>query len=233
MVDDVKKVEISELTKDIISYRKNSLSLEKDTFENDFNALIEEINFKKSIYFSQFESNTFKAGYFLTNIKKVYNVVLDYDIAIPKLYSEFAISKVYTTGIINEDRLFVEYYLVTSKLLSELVKCDYSNYYLVEFAVSLFLKKEKLLRLLNIIDNDIAKDRISLKINYSDYIDNKDTILDLINKGYNFTLILDDTYSNSAQEKKSVLSLFKYIMISVDSNNYKFFEGEEKIIKIK
>ena len=66
-------------------------------------------------------------------ISKTHNVSLDYWFQIPKLYSEYAIDKVYNTDTINEDKMYIEYYIVTSKLLTEITNFDFSNNYLIDF----------------------------------------------------------------------------------------------------
>ena len=44
------------------------------------------------------------------------------------------------------------------------------------------------------MNNDIAKDLITIKINFTDFINKKELILSLIKEGYQFALIIDDKY---------------------------------------
>lgn len=213
-------------------YRKKYLSLDSD-FQKEFTSLINEISLKKKDYFKQFESNVYEVKYYLTNIKKVYNITLSYDLKFPKLYSQFAIDKVFNNDVIGEDKLFIEYYMVLSKILTDVISFDFSGNYLMEFALSLLEKEEKLARFLNIIDNDFVKEKISFKIFHREFVLNKDKILDMINLGYNFTIVIDDSYEDDSSNREYIKSLFKYVMVDIDSSIYNVFKDFENIIKIK
>ena len=213
-------------------YRKKYLNLDNE-FQKEFITLLNEISSKKRAYFSQFESNVYEVKYLLTNIKKVYNITLSYDLKFPKLYSQFAIDKVFNNDVIGEDKLFIEYYMVLSKILTDVIGFDFSGYYLMEFAVSLLEKDEKFARFLNVIDNDFVKEKLSFKIFHRDFLLNKDKILDLINVGYNFTIIIDDSYEDDGSNREYIKSLFKYIMVDIDSSVYNVFSKFDNIIKIK
>lgn len=213
-------------------YRKKYLNLDNE-FQKEFITLLNEISSKKRAYFAQFESNVYEVKYLLTNIKKVYNITLSYDLKFPKLYSQFAIDKVFNNDVIGEDKLFIEYYMVLSKILTDVIGFDFSGYYLMEFAVSLLEKDEKFARFLNVIDNDFIKEKLSFKIFHRDFLLNKDKILDLINVGYNFTIIIDDSYEDDGSNREYIKSLFKYIMVDIDSSVYNVFSKFDNIIKIK
>jgi len=229
---DIGLLNIEKLIELIESHRQSYLNLDTD-FKKEFTSIINEISSKKKAYFKQFDSNTYKANYFHTNIKKVYNVSLEYDLKFPKLYSQFAINKVFNNDVIGEDKLFIEYYMVTSKILKDTINFDFTGNYLVEFTTSLFEKKEKLLRLLNIIDNDYIKEKFAFKIYYKEYLENKDNIQNLINSGYNFAVIIDETFKDNAYDKEYVKSLFKYIIVDINSEVYNSLSTLENIIKIR
>ena len=212
--------------------RKTLLNLETSCDKELIN-LLNEISKKKEAYFKQFDSDVFKVSFFQTNIRKTYNISLDYDLKFPKLYSQYAIDKVYNSDIIGEDKLFIEYYMVCSRILTNVINFDFSGNYLLEFSVTLLEKKEKLLRLLNILDNDFVKEKVSFKVKYKDFIDMKDEILNLINTGYNFAIILDETYENKIHDREYVRNLFKYIVVDVNSEVYNSFATFDNIIKIK
>lgn len=229
---DIGLLNIEKLIELIESHRKSYLNLETE-FKKEFINLQNEISTKKKNYFKQFDSNTYKANYFYTNMKRVYNVSLEYNLKFPKLYSQYAINKVYNSDVVAEDKLFIEYYMVTSKILNEVVDFNFKGDYLLEFETSLFAKKEKLLRLLNIIDSDYIKEKVSFKIYYKEYLNHKDTIQNLINSGYNFSVIIDETFEDNAYDKEYVKTLFKYIIIDVNSTVYNSFSSLDNIIKIR
>ena len=194
--------------------------------------IIKELVDKKNKFMSNFFSKNFEVNYYLTNLKKVYNVTISHNIKFPKLYSEYAIDKVYNTDIIGEDKLFIEYQMVNVRFLSEIIQGDFSKNYLLEFQTTIFDKKEKLVRLLKLIDNDITKENFSMKIDYFYYKNNRDNVLDLINNGYNFCIFLDNSYNPDDENNNLINTVFKYIMIKVNSKYIDLFD-KEKVIKVK
>ena len=200
--DNIKNI-ISELD----TYRKNQLQLEDD-FSSEFLELYKENQRRKSVYLKSIECDDFPI--ILKKVKEdnIYDIEIVNKLKIPKLYSDYAIDKTFNTGIISEDKLFIEYYLVSSKILNSIIYRKYNFHYLVEFDTNLFLKEEKINRLLNIINNDIAKDIISLKVGYKDFIENKENIYQLMRDGYKFSVIIDDEYD------LDILDVFEYIIVN-------------------
>lgn len=221
-----------ELINNTLEYRQQ-IKLSSEKYIDEITALCEEINKKRKEIQKAFASKDFYCEYKSTNIYKLFNTSLNYSFSIPKLYSDFATNKVYTSGVVNEDKLFVEYYLVTCKLLNEILSFDFSNNYIVEFTCSLLEKDNKLNKLLNIIDNDICKEKLSLKISSSEFFEYKDKILDLINNGYSFAIKIDDIYEDSLENRKLITSVFKYIIINSNNKNMDVFKECSNLIKVK
>lgn len=195
----------------INDYRVNKLNLPV----MDKQEFLELINNSKSEikkFFDGFQNNNFYLELKKTSINNCYDVIIKYKLTFPKLYSSYAIDKVFNNGIVGENKLFIEYYLVVIQIINEIRNLKYKNNYLVEFAVSLFEKSDKILRLFNIIDDDLMKDKVIMKINYQDFICNRDLIYGLISEGYKFALIIDDSFAYS-YENKMLLSLFSYIIV--------------------
>lgn len=212
--DDILKFENSQGLKEFIKEWCIELNKGKDTFNNtlltkDF-CLVEE-----RLY------------------RKLYNLVLEQNVKISNLYSEYAIDKAYNSGIVNEDKLFVTYILASQLVLENAINLDFSRFYMVPFANTLFGKEKKSSRLLNIINNQLAKKFISIRITYSEYKNNKKMIDNLINEGYSFGIELDSTYTGITSE----LVLFPYIFVHEDSPEYEMLNREKfrlksKIVKI-
>lgn len=195
---------INKLEKEITIFReKNYEIFGKIEFSKEYR------NFRKrkNEYIKNYQTSDFNIEFTKIKNKKLYDTKLNYTIKLPELYSEKAIELVYNSGIISEDKLFVQYNLIAIKVLEEILIYDYKTNYLVEFNIELFNKKEKLNRLLKIIDNDITKEKISFKISYTNYLDNKEEIFDLIRNGYNFSIIKDENYKEDEYN-----NLFKYIL---------------------
>lgn len=161
--------------------------------------------------------------------RKIYYLVLEHNVRISNLYSEFAIDKAYNTGTVNEDKLFVTYILASSIILNNAINLDFSRFYMVPFASSLFEKDKKCARLLSVLDNPLAKKFISIRITYTDYKRNKKYIDQLINDGYTFGLELDSKYTGESRE----LVLFPYILADEESEEYMMLMRNKDLLKSK
>lgn len=211
----------------------NFLKIDSNTFKEELNRIYSEINNKRKEIKRAFATKDFFCEYKSTNINKTYITYLDYSFSIPDLYSEAAVEKVYTTGKICEDKLYIEYYLVIYKLLTEVLNFDFSSNYIVEFVSSFFEKPGKFNKFLNIISNDLCKDKISLRITSSDFLKYKDEVLKYINDGYNFAIQIDDSYVDSLENNKLIASVFKYIIVSSNNENGAVFKDRSNLIKVK
>ena len=210
VTDDIIKVEKKDDLKQLIKDWYTSLRKGKEIFNNsistkDFNLL------EKRLY------------------KKLNYLELEHNVKISNLYSEYAIDKAYNSGIVNEDKLFVTYILASSLVLNNAINLDFSRYYLVPIASTLFEKEKKFMRLINVINNPLSKKFISIKILYSDYKKNKSKINNLINDGYSFGIELDEKYTGNTSE----LVLFPYIFVNEDSPEYEMLMREKERLKSK
>lgn len=180
--------------------------------------------------FQKFQSDEFEiklSNYY--NIHNVQRVNLKYHIKFSMLYSTFAIEKAFHTGVINEDRLFIEYYLTTIQIMKDIIRGNFKRQYIVEFAETLFKKKQKLTRLLETIHNLAIQDKLSLKIKYKAYVENKHIVQDLMRDGYRFTVILDDTFSANVTSIER-LRMFQFILLSKEAKYYStMMENQDKL----
>ncbi len=213
--DDVSTCDnIKNIVLELDTYRKNKLQLEDD-FSSEFLELYKDNQKRKNTYLKSIKCTDFPIIIKKVNKDNIYDIEIINKLKIPKLYSDYAIDKTFNTGIISEDKLFIEYYLVSSKILNNIIYRQYNFHYLVEFDTNLFSKEDKINRLLNIIDNDIAKDIISLKVNYENFIENKDNIYKLMREGYKFSVIINDEYD------LDILDVFEFIIVKNDNTKIK------------
>ena len=91
--------------------------------------------------------------------------------------------------------------------------------YIVELIDTTIKKKQKLKRLLEIIDNSAMQDKISLKISYKDYIKNKSNISEFIQKGFKIAIELDDTFEFKVAELKR-LEIFQFVLMDKNHKDY-------------
>lgn len=225
--DIVKYKDLKKKIERVTKLRKKLLNKYSETFEKTLYNKMLEFKEQKEKMLESFETDDFYLK--LTNYPKRYNVYrvnLKHNVEIPIEYSEFAINKAYNSGIIQEDKLVVEYYLVEAQILKDILKQRFSKQYIVEFSESIFKKAKKLKTLLNIIDNPITQDKMILKMQYEDYLSNKDKIHDLLRDGYKVAVILDDSFTINSRNVQT-LDMFKYVILN------KQLESYEKIKDLK
>ena len=214
----------------LLSQYRDKLFDEQDMlFKENIEKIIRTTNEKRKQFINMFKSEDFEIKRKGTSDDKVFDIVLNHKIEFPKLYSEFAIDRVFTTGNVNEDKLLVLYYIVSGVIIKDIKKCIYDNYYLIEFAPSLFENKEKLSATLEVIDNDIFRDHIYFKMSFEDYSKYSGNVKDMIKLGYKFVLICTD---EDLKDDNFVLSsMFDYIV--VDKNSIYLSDSNKNIIYIK
>ena len=161
--------------------------------------------------------------------RKLFQLDLHHNIKISNLYSEFAINKAYNSGVVNEDKLFITYILGSLLVLNNAINLDFSRHYMVDMDSNLFNKDKKIARLLNIINNPLAKKMMHIRISYTDYIKNKEKVNNFISDGYSFGIVIDNSFDGSVDE----LVLFPYIFISEDNEYYDMLIRKKEYIRSK
>lgn len=186
-----------DLNEEELFYKMREYKKQKEELINDFSS--EEFYIKLSKYPNK--SNVFRINLKYNNIK------------FPLEYSEFAINKAFQMGLVNEDKLIVEYYLTVLQILKDIVKQNFKRKYVVEFATTLLKKPKKIKSILNIINNAAVQDKISLKIKYEDFLKNKQEVYDLMREGYKITVILDNSFEPNFKDIES-LQMFEFVIIN-------------------
>ena len=165
----------------------------------------------KDLFLDKFDTDEFMLNFENSELRDdLFFVELLYNVKMPMQYSSQAVAQVFSEGIIAEDKLQVEYLLLSIIVIRDIVNGSFKDTYIAEFAPTLFKKKQKLESLLSIIDNQALQSEISLNIMYSDYIKNKKSVFEYTQKGFNFTITLD----NSIQSTEDVeeLKMFKIVI---------------------
>lgn len=224
-LDNVKDYEKS-IIEEIIEYRK-SISLENDEFKEEITKLIKENEKRKQKYLEAFKSDHFLLDQIKTNKKNVYFVELKNNIKFNKIYSSYSINKVYNSGLVNEQKDFIIYYQISIEILKKAIIGNFNQEYIVDFPLSILEKKQKTIRLFNIINNEMIKNSLILKFTYSSYLENKNQINEWVKEGYKVAIIIDEKY-NYEEKQKMWLEIFNYII--VDQEKKGFFDDENIII---
>ena len=79
--------------------------------------------------------------------------------------------------------------------------------------------RNKILGILNVIDNSAIQDKISLKVRYEYYLENKEKIYELMREGYRFAIILDNSFEVDYKNMEN-LKMFKYVLLNRESKHY-------------
>lgn len=206
------------------------LNLE-DQEKQEIIEIFKDVEQKRNKYFSLSEDSKFKlAEQTLGIIKKIKLTSLSYDIKFSKLFSDYAIEKAYNYGIIDEDKLYVEYTMVAMKILMDKFNNENIPHYIIEFNTNLLGKNKKLLKLLNIIDNPLIKEHVSIKISYSDYLKYMDSIQELIKKDFHISIVMDNEFICDKAHLEQLV-LFSKILIDMKYKCYDYIVKNKKEIK--
>ena len=213
---------------EIDEFRNETLCLNDTLFVDNFYKLVKENELRKAKYLKSFDNEKFLLDVFKTNNSKVNKLKLNNTIKFNKIYSDYSIDKVYNEGIVNEQKIFILYYLSSLLILKNVINGEYDKNYIVDFPISIFDKEQKLNRLINIIDNELVKNNIIIRFKYSDYLLYKEKISIWIKEGFQIAIEIDDKY-NYDDSSKIWLDIFKYIII--DKNKQNYFDKEKIILE--
>ena len=199
--------------------------IEKNAFEKDLLKIVQNNQREKLKFIKKFDTNEFRlqGSNINENIKKI---SITHNIKFPSIYSSEAIEKAFNMGTTKEDKLFVEFYLISIRILLDVIKSDYRKRYIVDIDSSLLNKAQKISRLFEVVNNPIAQDRIIIQIKYSELEKNKIIIYDYISQGYKFAIELDKGYIDEKIEAQK-LEVFEYILASKE---YKSLKGNDKVL---
>ena len=208
------------LQNQVVSYEENIKGKYRDTqvLINDLIKKIKDENRKKEKYINGLLSNDFSVTKRNTNINDVFEIFLNTSIKVPDLYSEVAVSRVYNSDAIYEDRTLVFYFLISREILIDMINGKHSYKYIAAFPASIVTKHNKLLNLLKVIDGDYLRDRVILKVNYKDYLEQKEEFDKLIHEGYSLAVIIDDEFDDNVV----LLNVFTYILLDEKADQKKF-----------
>ena len=223
---------IDDLVKNICRLRVKILKKEDEKFRKLLKDLIEDDIKKKEEYLKKFDSKVFSlklTDYNSTN--EVQRVSLKYHMKFSTIFSATAIERAFNTGTTSEDKLFVEYNMISAQIIKDIIKGNFKKQYIVEFADSLFEKKQKITRLLNIIDNSALQDKLSIKIRHETFLKYRDDAYEMLRSGYKIALIADETIDTDRAELEK-LKMFKYILINKDAPYYEEITRKKRLQNI-
>ena len=159
--------------------------------------------------------------------KNFYKTSLLNYVRVSNLYSEIAVEKAFKSGVINEDKMFVELLLISKQILVGAIGLDFSRFYVADLVSSLFTKEKKIERIFNLLDNNLTKKHLILNITFEEYLNNKEKVNNYIKKGFPFAVTLDSRFDEDFEK----LILFSYIIVSQQHSSYDIImENRDKIM---
>ena len=221
-------LEIEDVIEKIEEKRINEFNLrsaQTDNFKEEFTNLI-------NSDIKEFEENLemYDSDDWFLEIKKItpknknyFKVKLNYTFDFPEIFSEEIIDVVFNSEITKEDKLFVEYPMITNIALKDVIGGNFGKVYVCEFAPELLNKKKKLEQLLEILNNPAAQEKIMLEVDYDDFKKYKKDIFKLINNGFKFALKTNDNMPKLSKEEIKILEVFDLIIVStkdINKNDY-------------
>lgn len=220
--DDLEKIVDSIVEKRIFKLNLKSAVDDKD-FKEKFLQLVKDDMKEVKEYLVSYNSDDFSLEQkrFLDD-NNYYDVSLNYYFDFPEIFSHESVEQVFNTDIVAEDKLFVEYPLVCIEALKDILGGDFDKIYICDFAASLCSKKNKINQIMQIINNQAAQDKMFLKVTYDDYLNYKESIFDLVRKGFRFVLKTNADMPKLTSEELKLLEIFSCIIVDKkDVNKYK------------
>ncbi len=195
-------------------YRMKLFKMDDDLFQENISKFINNTNKKREKFYKIFDTKDFSITENITSLDNVVNVELKHNINFPKIYSDYAIDRVFDSSSISEDKMFVEYQLITRKILKDIKECNFDKNYLLDFPNSLFENKDGLKNLLGSFNNDCFKNQAIFKIKYEDYCKYGNDVKDMVKEGFILAMELG---IEEEVEDLFVFNIFKYIILDKDS----------------
>lgn len=228
-------LEIEEVISLIAEKRITRLKIrmaETEGFIKEFTKLVKDNIRETEEYLYLYDDDIFSIDLRRVDPKKskYYWVELLYDIEFPEIFSKEAIDEVFNTDIIAEDRLFVEYPMITCTALKDILIGNFTRIYIADFAVSLIKKKKKIEQLMEVFENQAAQDKIFLGIKYNEFMENKDDIYSLMKRGFKFALITNENMKTLSNDELKILDVFSCIISNNNDVNIKKYDKKKLLI---
>lgn len=200
---------------DIYEARVRLLNKENPDFITTFNNMLRDDIRKRKDFLEAFNSDIF----YIKNskVKKDSNYVMvevKNKIKFPDLYSKDAIEKVGMKAVIHEDLMLIGYGMTCVSIINDIIAGNFETVYFIELPKSVFEKKTKLARFLNIVDNQFIVEKLRLVVTYECFVRYRTYILELMRKGFIFAVYLDETFDYSSENIEYLVTFDKILMLN-------------------
>lgn len=228
-IDGVKRdKQINDFIQEIYNRRIKKIGITKesdDHFKEDFLKKVEQDNLRRSKFLKSFETESFELVKHKYNLlQNAYDISLKSNVKFKDIYKEEAIENVFNTGLIAEDKLIIEYSLIATYIVNEVIMGRFNKRYFINYTPSLLKKKRKNNQILNIINNQAIQDKLVLKLQFIDFARNRFDVYDLMKKGYRFAIVIEK--DNSIDNIN--LNMFKFILVTKEHPNLEKYINQYK-----
>lgn len=229
-VENFKKIKsLKEIVNKLVEIREKKFKIKNtDDFAGKLYQEIINDMIEKEVFLDNFESDDFQLEIRNSEEREnIYFTEIKSNFKISEIYSEYAKNKVLNSGIVAEDKLQIEYILLSVIALKDILNGNFEDIYVAEFSTSLFNKIKKVETILSLISNQALQAKINVNIMYEDYIDNYQLITSLIKKGYNFCITLDNSMKEVEELEK--LKIFNAVILPNNLEIYKKVKEKKNI----
>ena len=203
---------------EINNLRKRLLKIEDNNFESEFNNILREDIRKRKEFLDSFNSDVFDVKYEKLDKSKKYVYAKPHNnIKFPDLYSEIAIEKAQEKDTISEDLAMISFLQLSSKIVYDLISCDFDTLYFIDLPKTFFDKKTKLSRVINTVDDPYIQEKIRIVVTFECFTRYKSYVLELKRKGFVFAIYLDKSFDYSSDNIEYLEVFDKIIM---ENNKY-------------
>ena len=167
----------------------------------------------------QLETTMFDIKYNKLSSKKDFYVVeLNHNISFSKVYSDYIVDKVYSEGMIAEDKIEVLITLLHNQIAKDMMNSEFNKKYIFFIPSNLYTKEKKLEGLLNDMNNEYVKNHVYIANNIEQVSNYKEIIQKLYKKGYKFVTDINKEDSIKKGDVK-LLYLSDYLFTNNENIN--------------
>lgn len=167
----------------------------------------------------QLETTMFDIKYNKLSSKKDFYVVeLNHNISFSKVYSDYIVDKVYSEGMIAEDKIEVLITLLHNQIAKDMMNSEFNKKYIFFIPSNLYTKEKKLEGLLNDMNNEYVKNHVYIANNIEQVSNYKEIIQKLYKKGYKFVTNINKEDSIKKGDVK-LLYLSDYLFTNNENIN--------------
>ena len=169
--------------------------------------------------FKKLETNMFNLEFNRLKVdKNIYTLNLEHNITFSQIYSDYIIDKTYNEGVIAETKTIISLNLLSTRLVKDMIISDFNKKYVLYLPKSLYSKEKKIEKVLNMIDDEHAKQSTIFLMRIDDLLKYKNLIKKLKKEGYQFATAIDEEFEVDNSNKSS-MSLVDYIFVDKNIPN--------------